>query len=291
MGASFRQDFLTTPDGARIYYQVQGEGSVALAFCDGLGCDGFAWKYLLPILGERYTLLRWHYRGHGRSPVPSQRELIGMHHTCEDLARVMDAANIPSAVVFGHSMGVQVALEFHRRFGSRVRGLALLCGSYGNPLDTWHDHTMLRAVFPRLRDLVERFPSQSKRVTSVLMKLETTLELAVRTELNPDLIQREDMVPYFDHLAAMEPVAFVRTLDSLKDHSAWEHLPYVQVPTLIVGGERDRFTPVWLSRRMAEAITGSELLLVPGGSHTAPLERPGLINRAVSAFLRRHFAP
>ena len=68
--------------------------------------------------------------------------------------------------------------------------------------------------------------------------------------------------------------------------SAKYDLPYVDVPTLVVGGEGDRFTPIWLSQRMAEFIPKAEYVYVPGGSHTAPLERPGLVNAAIDRFLR-----
>ena len=58
---------------------------------------------------------------------------------------------------------VQVALEFHRRHRARVKGLVLLCGSYGTPLDTWHDHTLLRVAFPFLLKTVERAPELARR--------------------------------------------------------------------------------------------------------------------------------
>jgi pimeloyl-ACP methyl ester carboxylesterase len=282
----FRQDFLPTGDGARLHFQVQGDGDPGMVLCDGLGCDGFAWKYLLPELRERFRVVRWHYRGHGKSTVPDDLDRIGMHYTCDDLARVMDAAGLEQAVIFGHSMGVQVALEFHRRYPSRVAGMVLLCGSYGNPLDTFHDHTLLRGAFPYVRQLVERFPHLSREISRRVMKTDVIVEISVRAELNPLLMKKADMVPYFDHLACMDPVAFVRTLAALQDHSAWEHLPHVNVPTLIVGGMQDRFTPVWLSQRMADAIPNSELMLVPGGSHAAPLELPAVITRRIDRFLR-----
>ncbi|MHB8876467.1 MAG: alpha/beta fold hydrolase [Myxococcaceae bacterium] len=262
-----------------------------MVLCDGLGCDGFAWKYLAPELKNRYQVVRWHYRGHGKSPMPVKPEAIGVEQIVDDLERVILAAGASQAVVFGHSMGVQVALEFHRRHPARVLGLVLLCGSYGNPLDTFHDHTLLRSAFPYVREVIERYPGLSKRISTMVMKSELAVSFALRAELNPELMQREDMVPYFDHLAHMHPVAFVRTLDSLKDHSAWDHLAAIDVPTLVVGGERDKFTPVWLSRRMAEAIPTAEFVLVPGGSHTAPLERPELVGRTVRKFLNERISP
>lgn len=286
MSSYFRQDYLTTPDGARLYFQVQGEGEPAIVMCDGIGCDGFAWKYLLPQMKEHHRVLRWHYRGHGNSGIPDDRDRIGFQYTADDLARVMDAAGIEKALAFGHSMGVQVCLEFHRRHPDRCSGLVLLCGSYGFPLDTVHDDTMLRRVFPFLRVLVELMPNASRKITSLMLRTELALQIALTFELNRELLKRNDLIPYFDHMAKMDPVVFVRTLESLGEHTAWDHLPRIDVPTLIIGGEKDRFTPLWLSRRMAEAVPNSEFMIVPHGSHTAPLEQPQLVGQRIERFLR-----
>jgi pimeloyl-ACP methyl ester carboxylesterase len=59
------------------------------------------------------------------------------------------------------------------------------------------------------------------------------------------------------------------------------------VPTLIIAGDRDGFTPARLSERMRDEIPGAELLMIEGGSHTAPLERPHLVGDTVLAFLAR----
>ena len=284
----FHQDFLETPDGADLYFQVQGpdrpEGP-DLVLNDGLGCDGFVWRFLLPVLRRRHRVLRWHYRGHGRSSLPGDPSLIGMDLTCADQARVMDHVGFGEAVVFGHSMGVQVALEFHRLYPARVRGLALLCGSYGNPLDTFHDSNLMRRVLPVMRGAVERFPDQAQKGIHAFARTEVPIQLAVRTEMNGELIQRKDVEAYFNHLARMHPVAFVRTLESPAAHSALDHLPEVDVPALVVAGERDQFTPRWLSERMARALPDAELLVIEDGTHTAPLERPELVNQRVERFL------
>ncbi|HVE81717.1 MAG TPA: alpha/beta hydrolase [Myxococcales bacterium] len=291
MSGYFRQDFLEVPDGVRLYFQVHGEGQPGMVLCDGLGCDGFVWKYLLPQLAARFRTLRWHYRGHGRSTVPEDRERVGMLYTCDDLDRVMAHVGMEKAVIFGHSMGVQVALEFQRRYPGRCAGLALLCGSYGNVLDTFHDDTVLKRAFPLLRMLIERFPHPAAAFTRLLFSTELAVRLGLETEMDKRRIHREDVVPYFDHLAKMDPVVFVRSLDSLAEHSAWEHLPHIDVPSLVLGGERDSFTPVWLSRRMADAIPGSELVIVPAGTHTLPLEQPALVWETVQGFLDRRVLP
>lgn len=295
MSTYFRQDFYETKDEAQLFFQVRGPSEVpkspGMILCDGLGCDGFAWKYLQPQLARNFRVLRWHYRGHGRSSLPEDPERLGMLYTCDDLARLMDHVGLETAVLFGHSMGVQVALEFHRRYSDRVTGLVLLCGSYGNPLDTFHDSNTLGTVFPYIRQIVEKFPRGSQQVMKTLMSTEIPIEIALRTEMNRELIKRIDVEPYFDHLAKMSPVAFVRTLHSLAAHTCWDHLPHVNVPTLVVGGEKDQFTPMWLSQRMADTIPGAEFLPIPGGTHTAPLEQPQLVGQRIERFLEKRVRP
>lgn len=284
----FHQSYFTTDDGAPLWFEQRGEGpGLPAVLCDGLGCDGFVWRYLWEPLTADRRVVHWNYRGHGKSGVATDPTRIGVDYICDDLARLMDHLELPRAVIFGHSMGVQVALEFHRRHPSRVAGVVLICGSYGTPLDTWHDHTLLRVAFPRLKRLVERFPELARTLTSKLLRTELAVEFGIRTELNPLLLNHNDFHPYMEHLAKMHPVHFVRTLDSLKDHSALDHLPQVDVPALVVGGEIDRFTPVWLSQRMANLLPNSKYLFVKGGSHTAPLERPGLVNTEIAQFLER----
>lgn len=283
----FQQGLFKTPDDAPLWFESRGEhGGVPVVLNDGLGCDGFIWRYLWEPLTAKRRVLHWNYRGHGQSGVPTDDTRIGMEYITDDLARLMDSQKMESAVIFGHSMGVQVSLEFHRRHRSRVKALVLICGSYGTPLDTWHDHTLMRVAFPYLKRVVEKTPDLARAIMSRVVNTQLAVEFGIRTELNPALMKPNDFAPYMEHLAKMHPLYFVRTLDSLKDHSAWDHLPHVDVPTLVIGGEGDRFTPVWLSQRMAEFIPGSEYVYVPGGTHTAPLERPGLVNAAIDRFLR-----
>ena len=283
----FHQGIFQTDDGAPLWFESRGETKgIPAILNDGLGCDGFIWRYLWEPLTARRQVLHWNYRGHGRSGVPTDDSRIGMEYITDDLARLMDQQKVDQAVIFGHSMGVQVSLEFHRRHRSRVKGLVLICGSYGTPLDTWHDHSLMRVAFPYINRLVEKAPGFAKAFTGRLMNTQVAVEFGIRTELNPELMKHNDFAPYMEHLAKMHPLYFVRTLDSLKDHSAWDHLSHVDVPTMVIGGEGDKFTPVWLSQRMAEHIPGAEYVYVPGGTHTAPLERPGLVNAAIERFMR-----
>jgi len=287
-GRTFR---VARPDGAEIHVEIEGKGRSTLVLCDGLACDGFAWKYLLPVLAEHHRVVHWHYRGHGQSPLPPPGLAPSIPQFAEDLAAVLDAARVRNAVIVGHSMGVQLALEFHRLHPGQTRALVLVSGSPGHPLDTFHDTTLLRRALPSLRKGAERFPRMAAALTRVGVRSGLAMEVAMSTEVNASLLRRADLQPYFEHVERMDPRYFLRSMQAAAEHGAEDHLSAVDVPTLIVAGDRDRFTPTWLSRRMALEIPSAELFLVRGGSHTALLERPEEVNRAVLDFLHRRVTP
>lgn len=282
----YTERFVRTTDGADLWYSVSGEEGPTLIFCDGLGCDGFAWKHLARLLGDQFRIVRWNYRGHGRSGLPGDDRRIGLEYFAEDLELVLRDAGVENGVLVGHSMGVQVGFEYYKRYPERVLAMVPICGSYGYPLDTFHDSDTVKRIFPYVKAITERLPGLARRVTRTLLPTELAFQVARIVEVNRYLVRREDFMPYFHHLGAMDPVIFLRTLASAASHTAWDLLPHVQVPTLVVAGERDRFTPMWLSERMHQAIPGSELLVVPSGTHTAPIELPELIALRMERFFK-----
>ena len=275
-------------DGTRIYYNVVGRGP-AMVLSDGIGCDQYVWRYVVEAFRDEWTIVRWNYRGHGRSGAPEDLDGVTIDALCKDLNALMDEAGLTAAVHLGHSMGVQVILEFFRQFPERVRALVPICGSYAHPLDTFRDTRLFKdGVFPYLLKLFSAGNAHFDRTWKKLVPTDLAYRLALLTELNPRLIKRADMLPYFEHMATMDLALFARLLEQASAHSAERVLGTIDVPTLIFAGERDRFTPSWLSEAMHRKIPGSELCIVPGGSHTAPIELPDLFQLRLEKFLRVH---
>lgn len=275
-------------DGTRIHYNVVGRGPV-MVLSDGIGCDQYVWRYLVDAFRDEWTIVRWNYRGHGRSAAPDELDSVSIEALCHDLEALMTDAGIETAVHLGHSMGVQVILEFYRLYPSRVRALVPICGSYAHPLDTFRDTRLFKdGVFPYLLKVFSAGNAHFDKTWKRLVPTEMAYRLALLTELNPRLIKRADMFPYFEHMARMDLALFARLLERAGAHSAEPVLGTIRVPTLIFAGERDRFTPSWLSEAMHRKIPGSELCVVPGGSHTAPIELPELFQLRLEKFLREH---
>jgi len=276
-------------DGTRIAWSDAGRGAPAVVLCDGIGCAGFVWRHLAPALARTRRVVHWTYRGHGASAAPADPRSASLLDCVDDLLAVLDAAGERRAVLAGHSMGVQVCLEAHRLAPRRVAGLLLACGAPGHALAHFHDGPALAAAFPVAQALVERFPEVARLVLGTVVPSEVALQYAMAFEVNARLLPREDMVRYLRDLSGVDPIVFVRMLASAQAHDATDHLPAIDVPALVVAGERDTFTPMWLSVNMQAAIPRSELLVLPGASHVGPLEHPELVGVRVERWFRERF--
>jgi pimeloyl-ACP methyl ester carboxylesterase len=285
-----RQGFAMGGDDTPIYYKVSGlADGAAVVLSDGIGCDGYIWKYLERELAERYRVVHWHYRGHGRTTPPRDARRVDIVDLADDLFGVLDAGAGDDAqtILIGHSMGVQVALEAYRRRPERVRALVLVCGSYGTPLRTFRGQRTLEQVLPFISFAVNRIPGVVSNLWRNVLPTELAFQVATLLEINGQLIRREDFFPYLEHMAQVDVRLYLQMLAAAGRHSARDVLEQVTVPTLIIAGERDGFTPAWLSDEMQRLTPGSELYTVESGSHTAPIERPSSVNATITQFLER----
>lgn len=275
-------------DGTPLFYESWGDrGALTPSLlCDGIGCDGYVWRYLREDLGSRFCL-HPHYRGHGRTSPPQDPQRVTIEDLADDVACVLDDALVDRAVLVGHSMGVQVALETYRRHTARVAGLVLICGVPSHPLRTFRGSDLLEEVLPTLQRWIHRVPGVINRVTRLVLPTRLSYELASRLEIRRELVDPADFMPYLEGVARIDARLFVAMLSAAGGHSADDLLPSIAVPSLVIAGGRDGFTPAERSRAMAAAIPGAELLEIPDGSHTAPIEQPRLVDETIRDFVAR----
>jgi len=279
-------------DGTQLHVREESRvGAAGLPFVllDGIGCDGYVWKYIWEHFAAGHRIVHMHYRGHGLSAPPADLERLSIQDICDDLTCVLDDCGVERGILFGHSMGVQVALEYAGQHPERTAGVVPLTGAPGTPLDTFHDAGWMKVIFPHLLELVKELPGLVQSAWTLLVPTRLAWEIARRTEINGQMVRFEDFMPYLEHIGHIDVEVFFRMLDHASRHSAEEHLPEIEVPTLIVAGERDTFTPMWLSEKMNRLIPGSELLKLPAGSHTGPIEHPEFINLKLEGWLEEHF--
>lgn len=274
----------TAPDGTKLWWGTIGSGPLTLVLNDGFACDGFIWPYIIDHFHEDFRIVRWHYRGHGQSEAPRSPDSHGIEHIVDDLHSLLDELRVERPVLLGHSMGVQVILQYAGTHPDAIEALVPICGTYKRPLDTFHDNNRLMTLLPFIDRIVSAAPDQMQTLWETLTPSRFS-KLLSRVEINARLVRTNDFLPYLEHVARMDVKVFVQMLKRLAEHSAEEVLDAIQSPTLVIAGERDTFTPMYRSEEMSSLIPRSELLVVPSGSHVAPLELPQLVNSAIEKFL------
>lgn len=285
--------FANAPDGTRLFYRHAGEGKrltgagapLRAVLSDGILCDGFIWKYLWSQLAGIMPVTHWHYPGHGRSARPTDESRVDIVSLAEDLHAVAKATGDGPSVLFGHSMGVQVALEAYHLAPEKVRGLVLFCGSFGKVTASFRGVPILDVLLPKLTEIANKSPHIVRALWSRI-PADVAMKMARKAgDVDAAKIRDEDMLPYLQHMTHVDFPLFLRMLRGAGDHTAEDYLADIDVPVLVVAGEKDTFTPAVLSEHMAKLMPKAKLVVLASGSHAAPIEQPELVFEHVRAFL------
>ena len=110
-------------NGIELFYEESGAGEPLLLIA-GFGCDHTNWRKLVPLLASSYRLITFDNRGVGQSTSPATPYTIGQ--MAEDTIGLLDAIDLTSVHIAGHSMGGQIALELALACPGRVKSLILL---------------------------------------------------------------------------------------------------------------------------------------------------------------------
>src|SRR5262245_28794025 len=191
--------FVSAHDGTRLFTRHRPHPLVAnrptAILSDGIACDGFIWKYLWEDLAKLVNVVHWHYRGHGRSARPADPAAIELLDHARDLDEVRRKSGAGPVILFGHSMGCQVALEAYRMRPEGVLAMVLICGSYGRITYTFKGSDVLAQILPRLIDTVDKHPEIARGLWGHLPP-EVALRLALVTgEVDKSAIVPEDLLP------------------------------------------------------------------------------------------------
>jgi pimeloyl-ACP methyl ester carboxylesterase len=260
---------MITLDGDRIVYRTEGEGPVLL-LVHGMAGSSVTWRYVMPALARRFTVLAPDLLGQGQSDKPRGDYSLGAHaNTLRDL---MDVLGHKRATVVGQSLGGGVALQFAYQFPERCERLVLVdSGGLGREV-TFYLRMLtvpgFESVFPlfctpRLRDAGSRVASWLRRA-------------GVRSTPASQEIWRS----YASLVDADSRHAFFRSLRDVIDLggqalSALGRLHHAgPLPTLIVWGAQDPFIPVSHAVTAHEAIPGSRLVIFEGVGHYPHCEAP-----------------
>ena len=243
-------------DGVQIHYEVQGQGPVVL-LTHGFSATGEMWKGQVEALKDRFTVVTWDMRGHGRSDYPADQGAYTEEATVADMAALLDAVGAKQAVIGGLSLGGYMSLAFHRVHPDRTRALLIIDTGPGYKNDQaragWNANAIQRA---------ERYEADGL----------------------PDLSRASAEVRAASHRDASGLARAARGMLTQRDAKVIESLPEIRVPAIVIVGEND--TPfLAASDYMASKIPGAKKAVIPNAGHAANIDNPAAFNAALTGFL------
>lgn len=248
--------------GKEIAYHRCGSGEPVI-FIHGIASSFDSWNAVLPEVGKTHLAIAPDLPGHGRSSKPRGDYSLGAFAT--GIRDLMEALEIPSATIVGHSMGGGIALQFAYQFPKRCQRLVLVNSGGLGPEVT----ALLKAATLPGSELFLQLAT-SDRVENVGRSIGQRL---TRWGWRPSA----GMSSVGSHFLALKDretrKAFVTTARSVMDWRGQRidardrlHLA-AEFPTMIVWGKRDRFIPVAHGIEAHEMITGSRLEVFEDSGH------------------------
>lgn len=209
-------------------------------------------------LGRSTEIVAVDLPGFGGSDPPAEPWTVGRYAAF--VLQFASALSLERFSVLGHSFGARIAIALADEHPERLERL-LLTGAAG--------------IRPRRR------PSYYAKVALAKAgRVAAAVGGSPGRRLQASLRQR---VASADWLAASEALRGTFRLVIAEDLSG--RLPRIRVPTLLVWGEQDADTPLWMGERMERLIPDAGLVVLPGAGHYAYAERAGEFNRVAGHFL------
>lgn len=253
--------------GISIGYDEYGSG-IPLVLLHGHPFNRSMWQDQRETLQSICRVITPDLRGYGETTaVPGKTT---MEEFAGDLAAFLDALAIDRIILGGLSMGGQIVFEFYRQFPQRVHALVL--ADTQPQVDTEEVRAIRYATAGRI--LEQGMQDVAEEVLPKLLAKETIAS-------HPDVASRvRDMIIQTQPEGA---AAALRGRAERRDYTPL--LREIAVPTLILVGSEDEFTPIQDAELMHRGIAGSRLVILEGVGHIPNMERPGEFNAALRQFL------
>jgi pimeloyl-ACP methyl ester carboxylesterase len=251
-------------NGASLYYEEAGNGSPLILIHGGLG-SSTQWESVVPELMPGFRVITPDSRGHGRSTNPGGA--LSYTGIADDVAALIGALGLVRPVVGGWSDGGQVVLELGARH-PKATGALIVGAAYPD-----FAASGLREAHRALLGADEDGVPDLGRLDAQLGDAAELIKSAHPggTPHWTELVRQT--APMWLDYAGLRP----------------EEVRLIQVPTLVLGGDRDEFVSLDLALSLYLALPNAELAICPDTEHAGPTpERAAVFASLIHDFVLRH---
>src|ERR1700722_6877352 len=288
-GATISQ--LGRPDGSQLRVECYGrEGAPPIILTHGWGANSTEWDYLKKELSDSFRLIVWDLPGLGLSTRPTNRD-YSLENLSRHLEAVLGLAGDQPAILLGHSIGGMITLTFCRLFpkalGDRVRAIALVQTTYTNPVRT----TSMAGLFTALERPVlvpllhlTIWLSPLIWLSNVMSYLNGSAFLATKSSgfAGTETWEELNFVARFQLQAS--PAVMARGMLGMLRYDATAVLKDINVPALVVAGDRADVCNAEASERMHRDIPDAQMTRLVPAKHMGLIEHHTRFAEIVKTF-------
>ncbi|CAI0714203.1 3-oxoadipate enol-lactonase 2 [Serratia quinivorans] len=257
--------FITTGDGCKIAYRVDGEADKPLlVLSNSIGTTLAMWDDQIAALSAHFTVLRYDSRGHGASGAPAGAYSIA--RLGRDVLELLDALQFGKVFFCGLSLGGMVGQWLGIHAPQRIKKLILAnTSSYLGPADQWD---------ARINELGSP------------VDMNGVAEGFLANWFSADYRQQQParVAKFREMLLATPPTGLAGCFAAVRDLDMRRTVALITSPTLVIAGRDDKVTALSHGELLASSVPGAELQVLPV-VHLSNVERPDDFLTALRTFL------
>ena len=250
--------------GAVFHCELTGQGNSRVVLLHGWGCAVSLMKPVADFLAQDMQVLSIDFPGHGQSSRPP--EPWGVPEYAQATLDVLRQLDFLPCAVIAHSFGGRIVAQLAAEDATLFTKI-ILTGAAGIKKPQTEESRKRSEEFKKLKALCQ---------TAKKMKIFGALPDKMEEKLRQKYGSRD-----YNALDAEMRQTFVKVISlDLSDRYA-----KIQQPTLLIWGDQDTETPLWMGRQMEKDIPDAGLVVLEGGTHFAYLEQVQRFNKIAHVFL------
>lgn len=267
-------------------FEKQSFSEPVLVFNYGIGCSNLHWEPIISYFDKLGKHILIHdYRGHFKSTGNYDIKSISFETITDDIKLIMDECKIKSAIMLGHSMGTNIVLEFAKKFPQMINKMILISGTVLPVTEVMFNSTIMKYLTPP----IQKFTKNASPLLRICWKTpgisSIVHNIVKRKGFNIKVASNQFITEYINRICQIDNKIFFQLFRQMNKNKDIDYLKDLEIPTLIIGGKKDKVIPHYLQEILHKYLPISELWAIDEAGHVPQIDFPDLVNDRISKFI------